>query len=106
MRFCLLIVIGMLLSDRLPAQAAPMRGAVALAPPMGWNSYNCYGSAVHEDEVRANADYLAQHLRRYGWQYIIVDFLWSYDNPPGSRIGNPFQKTLADGSYIPWLSMD
>lgn len=78
---------------------------VADKPPMGWNSYNCYGSAVHEEEVKANADYMAQHLR-YGWQYIVVDFLWSYDNPPGSLIGNPFQLRLQDGAYVPWLSMD
>ena len=79
---------------------------VALTPPMGWNSYNCYGSAVHEDEVKANADYMADRLKQYGWQYIVVDFLWAYDNPPGSLIGNPFQKRLDDGSYIPWLAMD
>src|SRR3569833_1999469 len=78
---------------------------VADKPPMGWNRYNCYGSAVHEEEVKANADYMAQHLR-YGWQYIVVDFLWSYDNPPGSLIGNPFQLRLQDGAYVPWLSMD
>src|SRR6201986_4763479 len=80
-------------------------GAPAERPPMGWNSYNCYGSAVHEDEVKANTDYMAQHLR-YGWQYIVVDFLWSYDNPPGSLIGNPFQQRLQDGAYVPWLAMD
>src|SRR3982751_4430420 len=79
---------------------------VASTPPMGWNSYNCFGSAVHEDEVKANADYEAKNLKQYGWQYILVDFLWSYDNPPGSNIGNPFQKRLQDGSYIPWLAMD
>jgi len=79
---------------------------VALTPPMGWNSYNCFGSAVHEDEVRDNANYMAQHLTRYGWQYIVVDFLWAYDNPPGSRIGNPYQLRLGDGSYVPWLAMD
>jgi hypothetical protein len=73
---------------------------------MGWNSYNCFGSAVHEDEVKANADYMATYLKPYGWQYVVVDFLWSYDNPPGSHIGNPFQKRLQDGSYIPWLTMD
>ncbi|MDP4150136.1 MAG: alpha-galactosidase [Bacteroidota bacterium] len=78
----------------------------AQTPPMGWNSYNCFGSAVHEDEVRANAGYMARNLREAGWQYIVVDFLWAYDNPPGSLIGNPFQKRLADGSYIPWLAMD
>lgn len=82
------------------------RAQVALTPPMGWNSYNCFGSAVHEDEVRANADYMAQHLARYGWQYIVVDFLWAYDNPPGSRIGNPYQLRLGDGSFVPWLAMD
>lgn len=78
----------------------------AATPPMGWNSYNCFGSAVHEDEVKANADYMARHLKKYGWQYVVVDFLWDYDNPPGSRIGNPYQKRLQDGSYIPWLAMD
>jgi len=80
--------------------------SVALTPPMGWNSYNCFGSAVHENEVRANALYMAKHLKQHGWQYIVVDFLWSYDNPPGSNIGNPYQKNLQDGSYIPWLTMD
>ena len=79
---------------------------LALTPPMGWNSYNCFGSAVHEDEVKANAEYMAHHLKQFGWQYVVVDFLWSYDNPPGSNIGNPFQMRLSDGSYIPWLAMD
>ncbi len=79
---------------------------VAATPPMGWNSYNCFGSAVHEDEVKANADYIATRLKQYGWQYVVVDFLWAYDNPPGSTIGNPFQDRMWDGSYIPWLSMD
>ena len=83
-----------------------LKAQVAQTPPMGWNSYNCFGSAVHEDEVKANADYVAQHLKQFGWQYIVVDFLWSYDNPPGSNIGNPFQKQLQDGSYVPWLTMD
>lgn len=96
----LIIAVG---SGRAMGQVAD---AAAQRPPMGWNSYNCYGSAVHEDEVKANADYMALHLRPFGWQYIVVDFLWSYDNPPGSRIGNPFQKRLDDGSYIPWLAMD
>ena len=79
---------------------------LAQTPPMGWNSYNCFGSAVHEDEVKANTDYVAKNLKQYGWQYIVVDFLWSYDNPTGSTIGNPFQKRLEDGSYVPWLTMD
>ena len=96
----------MILPGVVGAQSAAAVGAVAMAPPMGWNSYNCFGSAVHEDEVRANTDYMARHLKPFGWQYIVVDFLWSYDNPPGSQIGNVSQARLADGAYIPWLAMD
>lgn len=101
-RFYLIILLFICCSHVLAQQNKD----VALTPPMGWNSYNCYGSAVHEEEVKANADYMAKYLMPYGWKYIVVDFLWSYNNPPGSRIGNPFQKRLEDGSYIPWLSMD
>lgn len=79
---------------------------VAQTPPMGWNSYNCYGSAVHESEVKANTDYMARLLKPAGWQYIVVDFLWSYPNPPLSDIGSIPQKRLEDGNYIPSLSMD
>ena len=82
------------------------RADVAQTPPMGWNSYNCFGSAVHEDEVRGNAEYMSQHLKQHGWEYVVVDFLWSYDNPPRSTIGNPYQMVLPDGSMVPWLTMD
>ncbi|RWY48201.1 glycoside hydrolase family 27 protein [Mucilaginibacter gilvus] len=85
---------------------ASAQNKIAGTPPMGWNSYNCFGSAVHEDEVKANTDYMAEKLKPFGWEYIVVDFLWSYDNPPGSNIGNPFQMRLGDGSYVPWLTMD
>ncbi len=96
---------GILFLNHFPASSQILT-AFAQTPPMGWNSYNCFGSAVHEDEVKANADYMARNLKQYGWQYVVVDFLWSYDNPPGSKIGNPFQMRLQDGSYIPWLTMD
>ena len=35
----------------------------ALTPPMGWNSWDCYGAAVTEDTVRKNAEYMAEHLK-------------------------------------------
>ncbi len=104
LKISLLILLASLLMQNIFAQQTI--NIIAATPPMGWNSYNCFGSAVHEDEVKANADYMAKNLKQFGWQYIVVDFLWSYDNPPGSTIGNPFQKRLQDGSYIPWLAMD
>ena len=35
---------------------------LAQKPPMGWNSYNCFGGNVKEAEVKANADYMAEKL--------------------------------------------
>ncbi len=49
---------------------------VAEKPPMGWNSYDCFGFLVNEDQVKANADYMDEHLKEYGWEYVVVDFLW------------------------------
>ena len=43
---------------------------------MGWNSWDCYGAGVREDEVRANAEYMAAHLREFGWDYVVVDIQW------------------------------
>ena len=31
----------------------------AQIPPMGWNSWDCYGPTVEEHEVKANTDYLS-----------------------------------------------
>lgn len=72
---------------------------------MGWNSYDCFGYSVREAEVKANADYMARRLRSLGWDYIVVDYLWSFDKPVGNtRI--PFQQRSKDGSFLPWLEMD
>lgn len=49
----------------------------ALTPPMGWNSWDCYGATVTEDEVKGNADYMAEHLKQFGWEYVVVDIQWS-----------------------------
>ncbi|WP_104437566.1 alpha-galactosidase [Lacrimispora xylanisolvens] len=53
-------------------------------PPMGWNSYDYYDTAVTEQEVRANAEYMAQNLKEYGWEYIVVDIQW-YAHNAGTR---------------------
>lgn len=52
-------------------------------PPMGWNSYDYYDTTVTESEVKANADYMAAHLKSFGWQYIIIDIQW-YAKDAGS----------------------
>lgn len=49
---------------------------LAPTPPMGWNSWDAYGPSVREDEVKANADYMARHLHAYGWDTVVVDIQW------------------------------
>ena len=71
----------------------------APTPPMGWNSYDYYDTTVNEAQVKANADYMAVHLKEYGWEYVVVDIQW-YASKAGSR-RKEFQ-------YIPFsdLAMD
>jgi alpha-galactosidase len=59
---------------------------------MGWNSWDSYGTTVREDQVKANADWMAEHLAKYGWQYIVVDIQWyepsaqGHDYAPGAAL--------------------
>jgi hypothetical protein len=46
-------------------------------PPMGWNSWDCYGTTVTEDEVLANAAFMAEHLLPHGWDTVVVDIDWA-----------------------------
>ena len=50
---------------------------IAQTPPMGWNSWDCYGAAVTEEQVMQNAAYMAEHLKPFGWEYVVVDIQWS-----------------------------
>jgi alpha-galactosidase len=53
---------------------------LASTPPLGWNSWDCYGTTVREEEVKANADYMATYLAEYGWNYVVVDIQWYEPN--------------------------
>ncbi len=46
-------------------------------PPMGWNSWDCYGAAVNEEQLLANAEYMRDNLKELGWEYIVCDIQWS-----------------------------
>lgn len=61
----------------------------AVTPPLGWNSWDCYGAAVREEEVRGNAEYMAEHLKPYGWEYVVVDIQW-YEPGAESSVYRPY----------------
>ncbi len=50
---------------------------LALTPPLGWNSWNCWGLSVNQDRVKASADAMIQKgLIEHGWTYINIDDGW------------------------------
>lgn len=79
-----------------------MNHSIAETPPMGWNSWDCYGASVTEAEVRGNAEYMAAHLKAYGWEYVVVDIQW-YEPTADSSAYHPFARLEMDayGRLIP-----
>ena len=50
---------------------------IALTPPMGWNSWNCWGLSVSQEKVMSSARALIEKgLADYGYSYINVDDAW------------------------------
>lgn len=74
------IVVALMMNFTILAQTSTSFHAWASTPPMGWNSWDCYGPTVVESEVKANADYMSAKLKKYGWEYIVVDIRWYVGN--------------------------
>ena len=75
--------------------------ALALTPPMGWNSWNVWGTSVDDDKVRDAADWMVKSgLAAYGYQYINIDDAWEGERDANGRIQTnekfPDMKALAD----------
>ena len=64
---------------------------LALTPPMGWNSYDSFYEKVTESDVKAAAQALKTYLQPYGWNTVVIDYLW-YD---------PEKTTDANGRWMP-----
>ncbi|HWW03026.1 MAG TPA: NPCBM/NEW2 domain-containing protein [Candidatus Acidoferrum sp.] len=74
---------------------------IALTPPMGWNSWNCFGCDVNEANVRAAADAMvASGLINHGWTYINIDDCWEAGRDPDGNVTSnqkfPDMKALTD----------
>jgi hypothetical protein len=74
--------------------------ALAQTPPMGWNSFQCFGSMVNEDELRENARMLGLYLKETGWEYVVNDIAWSFPD-----IGEHWDMGQSE-DYYPALAMD
>ena len=79
-----------------------MNKSIAKTPPLGWNSWDCFGAAVNEKQLKANADYMAKHLKPFGWEYIVCDIQW-YEPKAKDNNYNNFTELCMDkyGRLIP-----
>ena len=74
---------------------------IALTPPMGWNSWNCFAGAVSEARVKSAADAMvASGLINHGWTYINVDDYWqNHRDSTDPTLHGPFRD--AQGNVVP-----
>jgi alpha-galactosidase len=106
----LVMTIGLVSTERsLYSRAAGKRAEetetkplLAATPPMGWNSWDGYGTTINEEQVKANAKWFAEHLKPFGWQYVVVDMEWFVTNPIPEGNSKSFNYAMdANGRYIP-----
>ena len=74
---------------------------IALTPPMGWNSWNCFAGAVSEEKVKSAADAMVKSgLINHGWTYINVDDYWqNHRSSKDPTLRGPFRDT--NGVIVP-----
>ena len=97
----LLFILAMSADGRL--SQASSSDALASTPPLGWNSYDCYGMLATEQDIKANAEYLAAHLKSFGWSYVVLDYLWYAEGLTADNVRekDPVQNIDAHGRLIP-----
>ncbi len=111
LKLCLaVVIIATVFSCQTESKAEPFKKGEfktwAQTPPMGWNSWDCYGPTVVEQEVKANTDYMADNLKEYGWEYIVVDIRWFVENDKagGYNQTDPIYVIDEYGRYTPALN--
>jgi alpha-galactosidase len=69
---------------------------------MGWNSWDSFGTTIIEPDFKANAKWFADHLKSFGWQYVVVDMEWFVINPTPEGNSKTSRYSLDDhGRYTP-----
>jgi len=74
---------------------------ICLTPAMGWNSWNCFASAVTAEDIKAAADAMVSSgLIDHGWTYINIDDYWQvHRNSRDTTLQGP--KRDAEGRILP-----
>ena len=69
----------------------------ATKPPLGWNSWDCFGTAITESQFRENVSVMATKLKPFGWEYATVDIQWYEPQAKGFDY-NPAAVLTMDGN--------
>ena len=98
------VTILFLLLASLVADGAPAADyhAWAPTPPMGWNSWDCFGTTITEAQTKAQTDFMAEKLKAHGWQYIVVDIQWYQPTAKGHGYEKDAKLTMDEfGRLVP-----
>ncbi len=68
----------------------------APTPPMGWNSWDCFGTSVTEEQFKANATVMARELKSSGYTIATVDIQWYEPDAKGFEY-RPNANVVMDG---------
>ncbi|MDX1699195.1 MAG: glycoside hydrolase family 27 protein [Melioribacteraceae bacterium] len=79
--FALLILI--MITSALYAQVRDQKDT----PPLGWNSYDCYGTHINAEQTWNNLEAFIEKLKPHGYEYFVLDAGWYryYDYKPGEN---------------------
>lgn len=88
MRYLTPLLMSLTAASAISATPAADHRALAPTPPMGWNSWDAFGTTLNESQARAQVDVMAAQLLPHGWRYFTVDIQW-YE--PSSK-GHDYRK--------------
>ena len=81
---------------------------LSLTPPLGWNSWNCWGLSVSDEKIRQSAEAMkSSGLIDHGWTYINIDDGWEYMHDKDGKIltNSKFPNMYALCAYVHSLGL-
>jgi len=101
MLFVLCLTIGIF---TVSAQSKQNYHTWAPTPPLGWNSWDCFGTTVTEQQIKEQADAMAKYLLQSGYKYLTVDIQWYEPESKGHAYDPKAMLTMDDyGRLTPGL---
>ncbi|KAK1323259.1 hypothetical protein QJS10_CPA02g00156 [Acorus calamus] len=108
---CFVCAVGFFLSlliCREFSEAVVRGGGQASSPPRGWNSYDSFLWTISEATFLRNAEIVSKKLLPYGYEYVVVDYLWyrrntmgAYENSYGYDVLDEWGRVVPDPGRWP-----